>query len=100
MMRDCRLRDNILSHGAAWNTLISRYIAAIPVSGEPRPPEQSRLSSELSWLAESRARSAKVGVGASDRNRITDYSLSLFRKVASPASDTATHFGSGAAPGI
>src|SRR6516225_4999289 len=57
------------SQGARWNALISAYIAAIPLSGDPCPAAQS-----IAWLPATPVTSAmiaKVGAAASDNQLAT-----------------------------
>ena len=118
--RQLRRPEINLSHGAVWNALISKYIGTIPLSGDPRC---AAVQSHCGWplVAVMSAMTAKVGAAArlsqsaaarataapSSRpaaGRVGVVSLahgfaaaSRFRKAASPASDTLTHCGSGAA---
>ena len=63
-----RRRDTSFSQGATWKTLISTYIATIPVSGDVScPVEQSR--SEPSPKAVTSPMKAKVGAAANDSQR-------------------------------
>jgi hypothetical protein len=55
------------SHGGRWKTLISKYIGAIPTSGEVSgAAEQSISGMPPPWIVASSAIVAKVGAAASD----------------------------------
>jgi hypothetical protein len=55
------------SHGAEWKALISKYIGAIPVSGDAScAAEQSMSGMAPPWIPVSGAMIAKLGAAASD----------------------------------
>jgi len=113
-----RRPETSFSQGAEWNALISKYIGTIPVSGDPCPAEQIISIGPPPRTPVMSAMIAKVGVAARHSHLampsavITERSAgracviglahvfvpaSRFRKAASPASDTSTHFASGEA---
>ena len=118
-----RRLETSFSQGAKWKALISMYIGTIPVSGDPCPAEQSISIGPPPRTPVISAMIAKVGVAARHSHlampsaaaapsssqlaaagRVGVIGLghafapaSRFRKAASPASDTSTHFGSGEA---
>jgi hypothetical protein len=55
------------SHGAEWKALISKYIGAIPVSGDAScAAEQSMSGMAPPWIPVSSAMIARLGAAASD----------------------------------
>ena len=96
------------SQGAAWKALISRYIGTMPPRCNAVPVEHS-VSGGPPPKCVSNAITAKVGAAASDSQPATPvaaapvaslahgFAPASFRNAASPASDTSTHFLSGAA---
>jgi len=67
--------QDLLSHGPAWNTLISAYIAPMPVSGDPDPQNDS--SGLLPAAPEINAITAKVGAAANRSSSARPDSLAL-----------------------
>ena len=69
LARAARRLPRTFSQGAAWKTLISKYIGTMPPSADPCPVEQSASIGLAPTALVSRAMPAKVGVAARPSHR-------------------------------
>ena len=74
------------SHGAAWKTLISRYMETIPPSGDACAPEHSIRAASSPEMSASSAATAKVGDAAKASQSAALDPAALPRAACPPAS--------------